>query len=392
MEGHAVGEAIQHGDEPKGRLRWFLGACALIAGGGLLADHVWWNGAAGTSIAERVGRAIGVALPLVIAGIFCVFFSIAVVTWMIEAGRWAADRVRRIYTFLRDHTWREIVGTVAPVVFSVTAFSVFASVTEGVGYWLLAGFASAVIAGGVGLALGMVYPLLELVGQGVGWIVALPWRIAGSDFAEKIRDGVKVAVAAAPFVAAHGAVFVGVMTDSSYTRPATWATYATYLVGVASVVGAAFAGSALKRRWAPVEPDDPDDVAEEEYWSPTAIPAWRAWGWTGHVLRGVWQPWTSSRFVAECPECREVPGSSHTCGVYAFKSVSDVVAMTGRRSGLVIGRVELSGLVIEHERGYRAQEVKIVELMAPPSIAAAVQARYPDVPVRSRLLEGVPDG
>ena len=79
MEGHAVGEAIQHGDEPKGRLRWFLGACALIAGGGLLADHVWWNGAAGTSIAERVGRAIGVALPLVIAGIFCVFFSIAVV-------------------------------------------------------------------------------------------------------------------------------------------------------------------------------------------------------------------------------------------------------------------------------------------------------------------------
>lgn len=394
MEGRAV-ETI-HYEDPKHRLWWFLGACALIAGVGLFADHVWWSGARGTSIAETVGQWIGIIIPIVAGLAFAALMLVAMVTWVIEAGSWVAGLVRRIYRFIRDHTWREIVGTVAPVVFSLTAFWIFSWVTEGrygVGYWLLTGFASAVIAGGVGLVFGMVWPLLEMVGDGVGWLVALPWRLAGAGVAARIREVTKIAVAATPLVLTHGLVFVEVMTDSSFTKQATWGTYATYLVGVGTVVGSAWAGSALKRRWAPpAEPEEPEEDTEEEYWSPTAIPAWRAWGWTGEVLKGVWQPWTTSKFVAVCPECTEVPGLAHTCGVYAFKNVSDVVAMTGRRSGLVIGRVELSGLVIEHEKGYRAEEVKMVELMAPPSIAAAVQARYPDVPVRSRLLEGVSDG
>src|SRR5690554_3046331 len=394
MEGRELGETIRGGDA-KLRLRWFLGACALIAAGGLFADHVWWSGG-DTSIAERIGQAVGVVVPIIAAVVFGSLVVYGVVAGTIEAGRRLVRLVRRIYRFVRTHTWREIVGTIAPVTFSVAAFYVFSLVTEGpagAGYWLLAAFAGAVMAGGIGLTFGLMWPLLELVGQGVGWVVALPWRLTGSRWARKVQDVVKIAVAATPFVVVHGFIFVAVMTDSTFTRQATWATYYTYLAGIATVATVVWAGSALKRRWAPTEEsEEPAADLGEEYWSPTAITAWRAWGWTGHVLRGVWQPWTSSTFVAECLDCEEVPSDSHTCGVYAFKNVSDVVAMTGRRAGLVIGRVELSGLVIEHERGYRAEQVKMVELMAPPSIAAAVQAAYPDVPVRSRLLEGVSDG
>lgn len=135
-----------------------------------------------------------------------------------------------------------------------------------------------------------------------------------------------------------------------------------------------------------------DSALGEEYWSPTAVRAWRAWRWTDGVLHGVWKPWDSATLIAECSLCSSVPGADHTCGIYAFKEPSEVVAMTGGQSGLVIGRVTLSGLVIEHERGYRAEEVRMVELMAAPSIATAVQERYPDVPVKPRLLEGIIDG
>jgi hypothetical protein len=71
---------------------------------------------------------------------------------------------------------------------------------------------------------------------------------------------------------------------------------------------------------------------------------------------------------------------SCTCGFYAATSLRGAVqvasffirtssAQAGRpwtqdqRIGVVLGRVELAGKVIEHDRGYRAERARIVELI-----------------------------
>ena len=77
----------------------------------------------------------------------------------------------------------------------------------------------------------------------------------------------------------------------------------------------------------------------------------------------------------------EAPGWDHTCGIYAFKEAGQIRALLIGSAPSVVGRVELSGLVIEHESGYRAERARIVELITPPGLREAVQARYPKVPV-----------
>ena len=99
--------------------------------------------------------------------------------------------------------------------------------------------------------------------------------------------------------------------------------------------------------------DAGDEEPTEEFWSPEAVAGWRAWQWTGSVLRGVVSEWTTQRFVAWCDYCDEPPGWDHPCGIYAVSRPSEVGAMFPGKPD-VVGRVELSGLVIEHESGYRA--------------------------------------
>jgi hypothetical protein len=44
--------------------------------------------------------------------------------------------------------------------------------------------------------------------------------------------------------------------------------------------------------------------------------------------------------------------------------------------------VELSGLVIEHERGYRAEKARMLELRcSDPELVEALSERFPQVPV-----------
>jgi hypothetical protein len=50
----------------------------------------------------------------------------------------------------------------------------------------------------------------------------------------------------------------------------------------------------------------------------------------------------------------------------------------------VYGRVELTGMVIEHDYGYRASHARIVELFVDsPHLAEQIQVRYPDVRVHT---------
>src|SRR6266576_981929 len=66
------------------------------------------------------------------------------------------------------------------------------------------------------------------------------------------------------------------------------------------------------------------------------------------------------------------PEEECTCGFYAMSTLPPVVSGCGFRtaqigpasnSGVVMGRVELAGKVIEHEWGYRAERARIAELI-----------------------------
>lgn len=120
---------------------------------------------------------------------------------------------------------------------------------------------------------------------------------------------------------------------------------------------------------------------EEEFWSPEPVIAWRGWLWTGSVLRGVVTEWPRQEFEAWCEECVEPPGWHHACGIYAVSRPSNLKAMFIGKPD-VVGRVELSGLVIHHEIGYRASHARILDLWTPsPFIADWLSDLYPDANV-----------
>lgn len=140
-----------------------------------------------------------------------------------------------------------------------------------------------------------------------------------------------------------------------------------------------------RRIWTP-----PITVLEPTTSGTTPLTGWRAWRWEGGVLNGVFAQWESSTFIAECDSCEEIPGWDDRCGVYAVKDIALVPAFHGP---VVLGKVEMSGIVIEHEAGYRASHVTITDLWVDdPMIGVEVADRYPDVRVHlghPMAIEGV---
>jgi hypothetical protein len=119
----------------------------------------------------------------------------------------------------------------------------------------------------------------------------------------------------------------------------------------------------------------------DEFWSPEPVIAWRAWQWTGSVLRGVVTEWPRQNFIAWCDHCAEPPGWDHPCGIYGVPHPSQVGAMFPGKPD-VVGRVALTGLVVEHETGYRASNAKILDLWVRSHfVADQLAALYPDVNV-----------
>ncbi|HEX6579749.1 MAG TPA: hypothetical protein VF195_02620 [Actinomycetota bacterium] len=97
------------------------------------------------------------------------------------------------------------------------------------------------------------------------------------------------------------------------------------------------------------------------------VTAWKEWD-------GAWRRWVTASCRLDSEPDGDVPNERCTCGFYAMKSPNEpellmMVSLDGARSGsdpqrgIVMGRVHLAGKVIEHDRGYRAERARIVELI-----------------------------
>ncbi len=117
-------------------------------------------------------------------------------------------------------------------------------------------------------------------------------------------------------------------------------------------------------------------IAEErrkrrEAWSPTPILGFRAWLTDGRYLRGAFAQWTRPTAEATCLTVSEVDEVPHTdgrcgvppCGIYALKEARRLAQVTGwAPASMALGLVALTGKVVEHELGYRAQKAEILAL------------------------------
>ncbi len=119
------------------------------------------------------------------------------------------------------------------------------------------------------------------------------------------------------------------------------------------------------------------------------ISAYRAWFYSiefrtaelypisGSSKWNAWEGAGSTWVTASCPRFKspthEVPSEGCTCGFYSHKELDLSVdhagmfhLMTNQGRGpdqVVLGRILLSGKVIEHEWGYRAERARIAELI-----------------------------
>jgi hypothetical protein len=151
------------------------------------------------------------------------------------------------------------------------------------------------------------------------------------------------------------------------------------------------------------------------------VTAYRAWRYVPQDMRAslhpmarrpgeAWLPdaWTEARCLAGGLSAyvirshdlghHQAPREGCTCGLYAMKNLDDLVAellMLGlpamSSAGIVVGKVELAGRVIEHELGYRAQYGRVVELLSAPGVLEApfaAAASY-GVPVSNELADSI---
>ncbi len=109
---------------------------------------------------------------------------------------------------------------------------------------------------------------------------------------------------------------------------------------------------------------------EGEGWSPFPVLGFRLWDVRRGLFQGYRERWVEPRMTARCPTTDtdfEVPHTDGRCGdppcgIYAAK---DVDALLEAHDGLditeiAVGLVAMTGKVVEHERGYRAERVSVL--------------------------------
>lgn len=107
-------------------------------------------------------------------------------------------------------------------------------------------------------------------------------------------------------------------------------------------------------------------------WSPVPVTGYRLWAMHDGALHGARTVWREPRFSATCGGVREgVPHSDGRCGrlgcgVYATKELAPLLEMhvTADSHSFVAALVALSGMAVEHERGYRARDAEVIAAYA----------------------------
>lgn len=106
------------------------------------------------------------------------------------------------------------------------------------------------------------------------------------------------------------------------------------------------------------------------FWSPTPVLGFRLWYVFSQRMQGARQTWPRPELEAWCE--RRGPGAPHVgggcrCGIYALKAPEGLIGPGGIRlrpgAGMAYGLVALSGVVVEHEHGYRAARAEAVALV-----------------------------
>lgn len=110
-----------------------------------------------------------------------------------------------------------------------------------------------------------------------------------------------------------------------------------------------------------------------EGWSPTPIRGFRVWRIEDNAVLGNQMRWVTETMESEC--LQDVPGDDvpHSirkcgpppCGIYAVKDLDRFPAelAAGNVSRSVVGVVAMTGKVIEHDLGFRAQSAAAVALL-----------------------------
>lgn len=111
-----------------------------------------------------------------------------------------------------------------------------------------------------------------------------------------------------------------------------------------------------------------------EAWSPVPVRAYRMWRIEGNSLMGAKTVWRRPTFSAGClrnVDGEDVPHSvrrcgTPACGIYGLK---ELYQLAGWEEGAhfekcAIGVVAFSGKVVEHEAGYRAQNARVLAVVA----------------------------
>lgn len=93
----------------------------------------------------------------------------------------------------------------------------------------------------------------------------------------------------------------------------------------------------------------------------------------GHQWDGATLRWVTASCDRVTNPWHLAPMEECTCGFYAWRTLNPMIvgmasssagaAATADRTGIVLGRVEFAGKVIEHELGYRAERARIAELI-----------------------------
>jgi len=144
-------------------------------------------------------------------------------------------------------------------------------------------------------------------------------------------------------------------------------------------------------------PADPDDVrvAESVWWSPRPVVGYRTWQMIGDELHGARMPWSIPQQTARClhrwTSNRPVPHDagdcgSPPCGIYAVKDTRQVRGLIEpwfEQGSLTVavGVVALSGRVIEHDHGYRAEHAEVAALSVISGAKPGVSSIWVEGPI-----------